>query len=220
MTVILFTFFLIPAFSQYKYGSNFGDSVLYCLSSKSNHLYEGIDNVIELIIDGKTNPEDYILSTNNGIVFRDSLDFITIPRRIGKSRLIVSQLNGNDTLTLGFSYFNVKRVPDPMLRLDTLSFNEIDTVLKKSIIQADSLTIYFGSDIIGSENWFKIVRYNIGYFYGGFYKSFNYTGNLLNNELKYLISSLGPGKDITITIWAEGEGMLIKELPIFRWIVY
>lgn len=209
--------FLLQAFAQYKYGINLGDSGIVTLNSKSNFLYTGIDNVIEI----KNVPfSNYFLTTNNGIVFPDSIQYITIPSRSGKARIVVFEINGVDTSIFGYNYFTVKNIPDPMLKIDTFCFSEKDTISKKTFLKADSLNICFSNDIIGSENWFKIVRYSIGYVYGGFYKSYNYDGNKLNNEIKYIVNNLGPGKDIVIKLIAEGEGMLRKELPIYRLVLY
>lgn len=205
---------------QYRYGENLGDSVLFAARSVKNQLYVGIDNPLVLNIGAEKLPENYSLSSSNGIVFFDSTEFVTIPSRSGISRIIVSEIKNNDTILVGYRFFKVINVPDPMLRIDTLIFSEEDNVYRHFLLNADSLGIFFTNDIPGSENWFRIIRYTIGYIYGGLYRSYEFKGNKISNKVKEIINTLGPGKEIIIKPYVEGEGNLNKELPIYRLKIY
>lgn len=216
--VIILLFITGVVNAQYKYGKSLEDSSVIATGSKKNYLYAGIDNILKLNLPGPA--EEYLLTTNNGIIFFDESGYTTIPERSGKARIIVSKKEGADTNIMGYNFFTVKNLPDPLLMIDTLVFSEKDTIMKRTLLSADSLNIIFSQDIIGSEKWLKILNYNIGYVYGGFYKSYNCQGNLINNKIKFMINNLGPGKDIIIKIFAESEGQMTKELPIYRLVLY
>ncbi len=224
MRILLFISFFIlislPGMSQFKYGQRLKDSTILAINSNEGSLYVGIDNPLQLNYVKNNNADDFLLSTNNGKLFFDSLNYISIPKRSGKARIVISTIDNSDTTLIGYKYFIVKNIPDPMLQIDTLLFSELDTIMKSYLLTADNLEIFVSSDIIGSENWFKIIKYEIGYFYGGLYTSSLINGNKLTNKAKQIIYKLGPGKELVFDIAVEGEGKLIKELPIYRFIMY
>ncbi len=183
-------------------------------------LYAGIDNPVEINLDDDEDIEEYILEASNGIVFYDSLRFITIPVRSGISRLILSKVEGNDTILKGHKFFHVKSVPDPLLKIDTSCFGEVSVIRKQQLLYADSISIFFSSDIDGSENWFKIKEYSIGYIFGGFYRSYTFQGNQISNATKHVINRISPGKVIVFRVTAESDGKVQKELPVYRLKLY
>ena len=215
---LLFIYF--PAESQYKYGSSLPDSVLNIVNSKSKTLYVGIDNYVELTIADDENFDNYFLYTNNGKAFTDSLQFDIIPNRSGLSRLVLMNIEDKDTTIVGQRFYHTRTIPDPKLQIDTFKYDEESNIMKDQLLAADSLSIFISSDIIGSENWFKINRFTIGFIYGGLYKSITNEGNKLTYETKLVINRLGPDKEVIFEIFAEGEGKLIVELPVYRLRLY
>lgn len=201
---------------QYRYGESLSDSMFNLIDSKNGLLYAGIDNHVEICLSDNENIEDYILEVTNGIVFHDSLQFFTIPVRSGISRLILLKVEGTDTIIKGHKFFHVKSIPDPLLRIDTACFGEESGIYKQQLLYADSLSIFFNSDIRGSENWFRVKEYSIGYIFGGFYRSYSFKGNKIGNAAKNIINRISPGKTIVFRIIAESEGRIQKELPVYR----
>lgn len=205
---------------QTRYGNELNNSVLVAIDSRNNILYSGIDN--RLITDYSKFDEtyEYILQVNNGIVFPDSNCYISIPDRPGDARFLVLGLMDNDTVLIGYRYFEVRNVPDPLLAIDTLRLQEEDVISKNHFLNSDSLYIFISDDIIGSGNWFRIIKFTLGYLYGGYYVEHTNNTNIISRETKQIIYAIGPTKEIIIKPVVEGEGKLIKELPIFRLTLY
>jgi hypothetical protein len=201
---------------QYRYGANLSDSIFILVNSKEGNLYTGIDNPVKVCLKNGENIEDYILEVTNGTVFYDSLQFITIPVRSGISRLILSKIEGTDTILKGHRFYQVRNVPDPLLRIDTSCFGEVSNIFKQQLLHADSLSIFFSSDITGSESWFRIKEFSIGYIFGGFYRSYSFKGSEITDTAKIIISRIGPGKVVVFKVIAESEGKVLKELPVYR----
>ena len=201
---------------QYRYGENLSDSIFSLVISKSGTLYAGIDNPVEVHLNDDESIEDFILEVTNGTVFYDSLQFITIPVRSGISRLILSKVEGTDTILKGHKFFQVKSIPDPLLKIDTACFSEESGIYKQQLLYADSISIFFSSDITGSENWLRVKEYSIGYIFGGFYKSYSFEGSKISKTAKIIISRISPGKVIVFRVIAESEGDVQKELPVYR----
>lgn len=201
---------------QYRYGKNLSDSIFNLIISKGGILYAGIDNPVKIYLEEGENIEDYILEVTNGTAFYDSLQFITIPVRSGISRLILSKVEGTDTILKGHRFYQVKNVPDPLLKIDTSFFGEVSNIYKQQLLYADSLSIFFSSDIAGSENWFRVKEFSIGYIFGGFYRSYTFKGSEISDTAKIIISRISPGKVVVFRIIAEGDGKIQKELPVYR----
>jgi hypothetical protein len=191
--------------------------VIWCLNSKNNYLYTGIDNPIQLNYKSIHNIH---LETNNGIIFTDSLQLITIPVRSGKSRFLLYEISGTDTNLIGYRYITVKNVPEASLKVDSLLIKDGDTVSKNILFNCDSLELHFTSDIKSSKNWFRIYQFSVGYNYGGFYVSHINKSNQLQPETYNLIERIEPGKELSIKLFVESGGLIRKELPVFRIKVY
>ncbi len=215
-------FYSLPEISicQTRYGTELNDSIVVAIDSRNNILYSGIDNRLITDYSGFEENYEYILKVNNGIVFADSNYYITIPDRPGNARFLLLGLRDSDTVIIGYRYFKVKIVPDPMLVVDTLRLKEEDVISKNHFLNSDSLDIFISDDIIGSGDWFKIIKFTLGYVYGGYYLEHTNNTNIISRETKQIIYNIGPTKEIIIKPVVEGEGKLIKELPIFRLTLY
>ncbi len=205
---------------QTRYGSELSDSILIAVDSRKNILYTGMDN--RIITDySKFDPGNvYVLRVNNGMVFSDGIYHVAIPDRPGNARFLVLGIKDNDTVLIGYRYFEVRNIPGPLLAIDTLRLKEEDIVSKNHFINSDSIKIFISDDIIGSENWFKVVRFTLGYLYGGYYVEYTNNTNKITRETKEIIYSLGPTKEIIIKPVVEGVGELMMELPIYRLTLY
>lgn len=218
----LLIFLTVPSIvtGQFKYGENLPDSIFTILNSKSSTLYVGIDNPVSITMHKNERFEDFVMEVTNGIVFADSQQFITIPVRSGLSRIVLYHIEDDDTMMRGHKFFQVKNVPDPLLRIDTICYGENSKIYKLRLLLSDSLSIFFSSDILNSETWLRVEKYSIGYIFGGFYRSYSFEGNKLTNRAKYIINSISPGKKVVFNITASGEGKVTKELPVYRLELY
>ena len=205
---------------QTRYGNELNDSILIAIDSRNNILYSGIDNRIKTDFSKFEENYEYTLKVNNGIVFSDSNYYISIPDRPGDARFLLLGLRDNDTVLIGYRYFEVRNVPDPLHAIDTLRLQEEDVISKNHFLNSDSLDIFISDDIIGSGDWFRIIKFTLGYVYGGYYVEHTNNTNIISRETKKIIYTLGPAKEIIIKPVVEGEGKLIKELPIFRITLY
>lgn len=205
---------------QTRYGTELGANILTTVDSRNNILYTGIDNRIKADYSEFDVSYEYILKVNNGLVFPDSIWYISIPDRPGNARFLICGVRNSDTVLFGYRYFEVRNVPDPLLSVDTLRLKEEDVISKSHFLNCDSIYIFISDDIIGSEKWFKIIRFTLGYVYGGYYVEHTNNTNILSRETKEIILTIGPTKEIIIKPVVEGEGNLIKELPIYRLILY
>jgi hypothetical protein len=205
---------------QTRYGGELGVSILTAVNSRNNILYAGIDNEICVDYSGLGDDIEYVLTVNNGIVFPESPDYIAIPDRSGKARFLVFGIKGTDTTLIGYRYFQVENIPEPLLVIDSLMVKENDMVSKQHFLNSDSLGIFISDDIVGAEDWFKIIKFTLGYVYGGYYVEHTNNTNKISRETKQIIYTIGPSKEIIIKPTVEGEGNLIKDLPIFRLTLY
>ncbi len=223
LAILLGAFFLgLSRFSvcQTRYGGELCDSILTAVNSRNNILYAGIDNEIYMDYSGLGDDIEYVLTVNNGIVFPESSNYVAIPDRSGKARFLVFGIKGNDTTLIGYRYFQVENIPEPLLVIDSLLVKENDMVSKQHFLNSDSLGIFISDDIIGAEDWFKIIKFTLGYVYGGYYLEHTNNTNKISRETKQIIYTIGPSKEIIIKPTVEGEGKLIIELPIFRLTLY
>ncbi len=223
LTILLGVLFLgLPGISgcQTRYGGELGDSILTAVNSRSNILYTGIDNEIWVNYSGLGVYNEYLLTVNNGIAFPDSFRYISIPDRAGKARFLVFGIKGTDTTLIGYRYFLVENIPEPLLYIDSLLVKRNGMVSKQHFLNSDSLGIFISDDIVGAEDWFKIIKFTLGYIYGGYYVEHTNNTNKISRETKQIIYTIRPSKEIIIKPIVEGEGKLIKELPIFRLTLY
>jgi hypothetical protein len=205
---------------QSRYGDELDDRALRAVTSRGDFLYVGMDNIIKIYY---SNPEDvleYFITANNGILVRDSLDFLSIPVRKGRARFLLYKKDGSDSILLGYKFFFVKNIPKPMLTFDTVKVKERDMISKRHLLDTKKLNIFVSDDIIGSERWFKVVKYTFGYEYGGYYVEHTINSGELALKTKQIINTLGPSREIIIKPVVENVGELMLELPIYRLTLY
>lgn len=209
------------AFSQYRLGNHLDESSIITLSSLKGVLYSGIDNILKVNSTLRKDFDTILIESNNGKVVIDSADkILIIPDRPGKVRLTLLGILRKDTTEIGYKYFTVLGIPQPLLSINNMPINTPCTIPRKAIIDCDSLTIFFSNDIEGSEKWMKISKFVLGYNYGGFYIAHLNPGNLLTNETKSILNKIGPDREISIRLTTVSEGMVYKELPIYRITIY
>lgn len=205
---------------QSRYGDALDDRALRAVTSRGDFLYVGMDNIIKINYSNPVDVLEYFITANNGILVRDSLDFLSIPIRKGRARFLLYRKDGADSILLGYKFFTVKNIPKPKLTFDNVNVNERDTISKRHLLDTKRLNIFVSNDIIGSERWFKVIKYTFGYEYGGYYVEHTNNSGELSLKTKQIVNTLGPSREIIIKPVVEGEGQLMLELPIYRLTLY
>lgn len=204
-------------FGQSRYGAALPDSLLIAVNTYSNALYVGIDNPILI---NQPYSDAFFIESTNGMVYQDSIYHVVMPSRAGLTRLILYEIKGVDTIRHGYKFFPVRNIPEPRLMLDNIVVNDLQDLSKKLLLNTNRLGIFVSEDIIGSENWFTVKKFSIGYIYGGMYVSYINESDIISEKTKREILRLSPGKQLIIKVTSEGEGALIKDLPIYNYIIY
>lgn len=221
---LAFLMIVLPAGTvnaQYRYGNELKDVDFKILSSRGGNLYSGIDNYILVSSEIINNLDSLYIESTNGKIFADSGQiYLLIPDRPGKVRLTLYSIADQDTSVIGYKHFLVKRVPDPQLVVGNTLVEVKDTLMKKTLLNCDSLSVYISYDIIGSEQWLKISEFLIGYNYGGFHVSHLNRSSILNDKTRQLITYMAPDREISIKLTVESEGKVFSRLPIYKITLY
>jgi len=218
--LFLTTFLLISSClikAQGRFGIELPPGSIRILTSVNGNLYSGIDNYF--CIDNATffQCDTLLLSATNSFISCDTIGrYLIIPEQAGDTRLTILCIKSGDTLLLGYKFITVHNLPEPCLALNNLPISNLTSISKSSLLESDSIGIYLSDDIIGSESWFRIIDFTIGYNYGGFHVSHLNISNKLSQQTKELINRLGPDHEICIRINAESVGEIRKRLPIYR----
>ncbi len=219
--LLLCNFHFLPILAQSRHGKPLSQNTIISLTSKKGILYNGIDNLMQLDQSELFEYDTLLLFTNNGYIIKDTLNrYLCYPEKVGTLWLTINSVLNNDTSMVGFKYFSVENIPDPLLTLNDQPIETPITLSKASLHNCDSLGIFFSDDIAGSEYWMTITEFSLGYSYGGFYVSHNNPGNKFSSTTKNIISRLGPEREISIRPFVLSEGKVFKQLPIYRIKIY
>jgi len=176
-------------YAQGRYGNELDNNIIVSLTSKRGVLYNGIDNILKL-----NQPLDsvikytFLMQTNNGYITKDTgTYYLCIPQRTGELRLTLFKIAAYDTIMIGYRFFLVENIPDPLLTINSRPISTPITLPKMALLNCDSLGVFFSEDIPGSDGWMTITEFTIGYSYGGFYVSHTNLTNKLTDKTKALI---------------------------------
>ena len=215
--ILIFTSFeTYLSFGQSRFGTQLPDNAIEINQSVKGIFYTGIDNRFQIHYSLLKLGDTLIIETNNGIVFYDSISYVSIPKISGKCRLMLYAVNLTDTLFLGFQNITVENVPKPKIRFNEFIIENNTTVPKQLLIQSDSISVFYSNDIIDSDSWVTIDRFLLGYSYGGYFISHTNEGNIISEQTKKIINTISPEKQITIKVVINSTGKVIRELPIYR----
>ena len=221
LSVVLLVGLHASVFAQGRYGTELTEGSLKCRSSVSGDLYGGIDNYVELDTSIYSPDSEFILSSTNGYALHDTLQyFYVFPVNPGKARVMVYEITEADTILLGYTFFEVKRVPDAQLMIDKVIIPSEGQIQKSFLMRSDSLTVYVSDDIPGSETWNHVTEFTLGYFYGGFHVAHLNSSARLMQKTREILYTLGPDREITIKVKLESTGKLETELPVYRLWLY
>lgn len=188
-------------------------------NSKNNRLYAGIDNPLNINLN-QQGFDSLQITTNNGQVLKDSSYFICIPHRSGRARLQLVGYRKNDTILLKTANLLVNSVPGAELKLGDKLIKDTKRITKEELINIGAFQIYFNDDIINYEDWFIIHDITFGYTIGGYFHRHINEGYQLSQETIKFIQELKEGSKITLKVRIEGQGKVLKTLPLYTTWIY
>jgi hypothetical protein len=207
--------------AQGRQGKALDSDDVISISSKQGILYNGIDNILRVDPSLYIEADTLLVTINNGIIISDTCNkYLCIPSNIGTLWLTIFSVKGNDTLMLGYKYFPVVNIPDPLLTLNSRPIKTPAFISKNELLDCDSLGVYFSDDILGSEHWMVVSEFSLGYSYGGFYVSHNNPSSKFTTETREIINRLGPDREISIRPTLRSRGNIFKSVPIYRIRIY
>jgi len=188
------------------------------VNSKSDILYDGIDNAIELQYpDEASKYFNYVLKTHNGIIFESDNGYATIPRNSGRAFISVYIVaEDKDTFLVGKKEFQVENVPIPTVKIGNKIIKDESVIDKAIFLKNDSLKVFFTDDIVNSENWCSVQYFNLGYSYGGRYISVDNKGAVLSKKTLDFIKQLKLNQNMVIKVSEINCSKIIKHLPLVR----
>ena len=187
------------------------------LNSKSNMLYEGIDNPLAIRFpDEDSKKLKYLFKTHNGIIFQSDSYYVTVPKNSGRAFISTFLITETDTILIGKKEFAVQKVPLPSLKFGGVVIQDQSVIDRGILLRPDSVKVYFSDDIIGSENWCTAEHFNIGYSFGGRYISIDNKGPLLTRKTREFISKLKSNENVVIKVTNINCSLIYKNLPLVR----
>ncbi len=208
--------------AQWRFGELLPDTAISSITSISNILYVGIDNVIEFNLGDKLkNADTLLLKCNNGKVFYDEEEgYVVIPKRPGTLRIEIHKMVEETLDTIGFYQFKVLSLPKPMVVLDSTIIHENAKIPTETFINSDSIYVIFSEDIPGSKKWIKIHEFSIGYSYGSYYIEERSSDNAITDAMKVLVLNNGAGRIFTIKLITQSENSLLLTKPTYKTMFY
>jgi hypothetical protein len=212
---------MISAAGQVRQGRQLEAGSIVSLTSKKGILYNGIDNTLAVDTSLYGDADGIIVKSNNGILVHDTCNrYLCIPDKLGTMWLSLYAVKGFDTSKIGFKYFSVINIPEPLLTINDRPVKTPSDISKSELLHCDSLGVYFTDDIPGSQNWMTITEFSLGYSYGGFYVEHVNPSNKFTRETIIILNRIGPDRVISIRAKVKAEGKIMKPLPIYRLTLY
>lgn len=103
----------------------FGQKV--CVSNtRENHIFIGIDNPIETVVENMNCGALHISTDNGDIIESDSCFYIWRPKHVGIANVFVSKIVDSDTIIIGKKIFRVNHLPKPTAKIAGMSAGKIN----------------------------------------------------------------------------------------------
>lgn len=188
------------------------------ISSKSNLLYNGIDNFLRLQFPDEASKKfHYYVKSHNGIVTRTDSGYVVVPKFAGRAFISVFMITSHkDTLILGKKEFKVVNLPLPTVKVGDVVINSESVVDRKTFFSGNALKVFFTDDIPNSDTWCNVLYFNLGYSFGGSYVSVDNNGALPSKETIDFIKKIRSGQEITIKVVNISSSIVVKDLPLVR----
>lgn len=228
----LYTLFLIyitfSCINTYAQRIDYNDSLLIrkyrnkiypqSVTSLSNTLYAGMDNDLVMVYpDEKSKTYNYIITTNNGSLYKTEEGYLNIPRNAGRAFFSIYLINEDqDTLLVGKKQFVVRNLPLASIKVGNVLIREGAKVNKALFMNGDSVKLFFTDDLPESAEWYVVKSFTVGYPYGRKFISADNNGPVIGEDIKNLISKVIDERDISIRVNIVAPSGILRFLPITK----
>lgn len=164
--------------------------------TKMNVFYEGVDNPVEISAPGV--PSDNLrVNISNGALVKQGNEYIVRPNTgsSGKDAVIsVSTTIDGKTQSLGNKNFRIKRVPDPVAKVNNQNGGKIAkaVLLAQMGIAADMENFEF-------DLKFRITKFTVSTNVGGYNQEYLSNGTMFTEEQKNLLRRTARGQKVFIS---------------------
>ncbi|MBN1115658.1 MAG: hypothetical protein JXA77_00515 [Bacteroidales bacterium] len=176
--------------------------------TKMNVFYLGVDNPVDVSVAG-VSPSDLSVTASNGTIVKRGNSYIMRPRRPGNSIISVSATVDGKKKQVGQSDFRVKKVPDPIAKVNGLPSGGINknVLLAQVGVAADLENFDF-------DLTFTVTKFTVSTTIGGFLKEESTNSYKFSQAQKNLIQNLNKGQRLYIQdIEAVGPDGTPRPLP-------
>lgn len=225
---MFFIYFAFSCLNIYSQRIDYNDSLLIrkyrnkvypkSISSLSNTLYVGIDNDLVVVYpDEKTKTYNYIITTNNGSLYKTDEGYLTIPKNAGRAFFSIYLINEDrDTLLIGKKQFVVRNLPMASIKVGNVLIKEGAELNKALFLNGDSIKLFFTDDLPESAEWYIVKSFTVGYLYGKQFISAENNGPIIGEDIKDLIRKIIDNRDISIRVNIVAPSGILRFLPITK----
>lgn len=226
--MLFFIYFAFSSLNSYSQHIDYKDSLLIrkyrnkvypkSISSLSNTLYVGIDNDLVVVYpDEKSKTYNYIITTNNGSLYKTEEGYLTIPKNAGRAFFSIYLINEDrDTLLIGKKQFVVRNLPMASIKVGNVVIREGAELNKALFMNGDSIKMFFTDDLPESAEWYVVKSFTVGYPYGKQFISAENNGPIIGGDIKNLINKVIDDRDISIRVNIVAPSGILRFLPITK----
>lgn len=225
---LFFIYFAFSCLSIYSQRIDYNDSLLIrkyrnkvypkSVTSLSNTLYAGIDNDLVMVYpDDKSKAYHYMITTNNGSLYKTEDGYLNIPRNAGRAFFSIYLINEElDTLLIGKKQFVVRNLPLASVKVGNVVIREGAELNKALFLNGDSIKLFFTDDVPESAEWYVVKSFTMGYSYGRQFISAENRSPVIGEDIKNLISKVTEDREISIRVNIVAPSGILRFLPITK----
>ncbi|HEX2935245.1 MAG TPA: hypothetical protein VHO72_07815 [Bacteroidales bacterium] len=226
--ILFFIYFAFSSLNIYAQRIDYNDSLLIrkyrnkvypkSVTSLSNILYAGIDNDLVMIYpDNKSKTYNYIVSTNNGSLYKTDDGYLNIPRNAGRAFFSIYLINeDHDTLLIGKKQFVVRNLPLASIKVGDVLISEGAELNKALFLNGDSIKLFFTDDLPESAEWYVVKSFTVGYPYGKQFISAENNGPVIGDDIKNLLNKVTEDRELSIRVNIVAPSGILRFLPITK----
>ncbi len=164
--------------------------------SKMNVFYEGVDNPVEISAPGIAS-ENLKVTINNARIVKQQGDYVVRPNPGSAGRDAVISVSADidgKAQRLGNKVFRVKRVPDPVAKVN----NQRGGSIPKALLVAQ-MGIVADMENFEFDLKFKITKFSVSTTIGGYVRNFDSNSTFFTDEQKDMLRRTTRGQQVFIT---------------------
>lgn len=164
--------------------------------TKMNVFYEGIENPVEISVPGIPS-ENLNVTISTGKITRRGGGYIVepAPGTAGREAVISvsAKVNGTTARNLGKKNFRIRRIPDPVAKVN----NQRDGAIPKALLLAQ-LGVVADMEDFEFDLQFKVTEFTVAILRNGYLVDAKSNNNLFTQEQKDMMRSLSRGQRVMI----------------------